>query len=99
MSAIVTTGTRSVGMLSLSGNTRRGRLPGVTTPTPQPSFDLAGLSDDVGRLLDEALPQLEGPRGPLQVERLACFVGVPLRDPFVPRAAADVIVSALARRR
>src|SRR3954453_11644527 len=35
MSASVTHGVRSVGMLSLSGNTRRGRLPTVPPATPE----------------------------------------------------------------
>src|SRR3954451_21386283 len=99
ISAIVTTGVRSVGMLSLSGNTRRGRLPGVTTPTPRmPSFDLAALSADVSGLLDEALPALEAARRPLQLESVACLLCLPMRDPGVPRAAADVVASAVARR-
>src|SRR3954467_8685094 len=62
------------------------------------SFDLGGLGAAVGRMLDEGLAALAGERGPLQVQRLACLVGLPLRDPYVPTAAADVIASAGARR-
>ena len=71
MSAIVTHGVRSVGMLSLSGNTRRGRLPGVPLATPEERAACGrALRADVPRSAHAELP----PR-PAGVDPVALLAG------------------------
>src|SRR3954452_10552480 len=67
MSASVTHGVRSVGMLSLSGNTRRRRLPTVPPATPDQR------ADD-GRALRAGLPRsapADLPPGPARIDPVA----------------------------
>src|SRR6478672_5711292 len=71
MSTIVTHGVRSVGMLSLSGNTRRGRLPGVPLVTPEERAARGrALRADVPRSAHAELP----PR-PAGVDPVALLAG------------------------